>query len=1010
MGEPAPIHDLADILDKKLVIVRPPELGSDVDAAIERLTKPLNKDLISRADDESAIARECAADARGVSNCFATVTFIDSPETEQPPEMAVNTSGRRTWQYTFRTDPAKQYMNFDVVSHTSTNENVYLPLVLAVNNAIGDRDDRPSAFGYTTTDPKAEARSTLEINIRFMSQFYVFIIFMASFIFIIYRFTSKITRDRESGMSQLVDSMGGRGAIASRILTWLFVIDIITLPCYIIGGFVYWHIRFPHSSAGLVVGWQILLGLAVNSSTVFAASFFTKARVSAIYVCAGFVLLAIGTQVFSTQMKPLPFQSPAIALTLLFPSGNFVLFIQQMFLWELAEKPAEISTIPPADVGLNSTSYDVNQATMLGFLIFQIFVYPPLAILVEWYMHGISFSSRSFNQDAQGSSDNKVVATTDLKKHFLPNIFKRILCCGTKKGVNAVNGVSIQGYRGQVLCLVGPNGSGKTTTLHMMAGFTRPTSGDVAFNAAPAQIGICPQQNTLWDELTVREHVVIWSRLKGGNESSIEVERLIASCDLTAKRDSQARTLSGGQKRKLQLACMFVGDSSVCLIDECTSGLDPLSRRVIWEILLQQRSKRSIIFTTHFLDEVDVLADHIVILSKGKVKCHGAVAELKNNYGSGYQVLVPHSAASVDIGHEGTVHQDRIVYSVPDSNSAMQLSTRFAAAGVTDVTIAGPQVEDVFLNVADDVELLNPNQTSTTHDDAKLEPGKLTSFWSQLGTIYRKRWTVFRRLWWPYLFAILVPIVAVPFMSKMFNDAGYPLQCHVPQTELYQSGVTPFRRRSDCSDYRYYGCDFITVGPPSANDSLYDLKQDGVYIMSDIEPGQFDQFTSVFKTRDEWMKYYNDRSDGWNTNPGFFLSSDSNPDVLSFSADNGYGAMSGYNILSLLTQEKSGLDIVAMQGTIGFIENVSYHCAHPDYMLYAYRKTSHNLALALGPSMPSYSHFCKPFILQRLFYIRQWKRPARSELLSMPMGCDARHYGLHMCCSISCRCSSSPSL
>ncbi|KAF4979013.1 hypothetical protein FZEAL_4688 [Fusarium zealandicum] len=102
-----------------------------------------------------------------------------------------------------------------------------------------------------------------------------------------------------------------------------------------------------------------------------------------------------------------------------------------------------------------------------------------------------------------------------------------------------------------------------------------------------------------------------------GRESSQELDSLIKACDLDLKRNSLGRNLSGGQKRKLQPACMFVGGSSVCLIGECTSGLNPLSR---WEILLQQRSKRSIILKTHFMDEVDVLDDHIVIPSKGKAR------------------------------------------------------------------------------------------------------------------------------------------------------------------------------------------------------------------------------------------------------------------------------------------------------------------------------------------------------------------------------------------------------
>lgn len=921
IGEPAAIRTLADVLDQSLVIVKPPGIGSDVDAVIDRIVKPLDSGKIIQTDDEEKVADICSANSRGISSCFAAIIFHDSPETTSTVNNTSVDVDHHTWQYTFRTDPAKNSLSgFDAKAHITPDEKTYMPLVLAVNNAIADRDDRPNVFGYTTTDPELLTQYTLEDNIRFMSQFYLFAIFMASFIIIIYRCTSKLTRDRDSGMSQLVDSMSGRGAIASRLLTWLFVFDIITLPCYIVGGILYWYIRFPTSSVGILIGWQILLGLAVNSSTVFAASFFSKARVSAIYVCGGFTLLVIGTQVFSTQQEPPPFESAAIALTLLFPSANFVLFIQNMFAWEIADLPARLNGIPQDALGLHPTKYKVTQATMLGFLVAQILVYPILAILVEWYMHGISFSSRSFHQDRKTSSSSRVVQTTDLKKRFTPNIFAKIFCCGTRRSVNAVDGVSIEGYQGQVLCLVGPNGSGKTTTLHMMAGFLRPTAGDVAFNAAPSQIGICPQRNTLWDELTVKEHVALWSQIKGGNESESDIAELIAACDLTKKSNSQARTLSGGQKRKLQLACMFVGDSSVCLIDECTSGLDPLSRRVIWEILLQQRSKRSIIFTTHFLDEVDVLADHIVILSKGKVKCHGAVTELKNNYGNGYEVLAPHSSKSVDVGYEGVRHQDRTVYRVPDSQSAMKLSAQFSAAGITDVTMAGPQVEDVFLNVADDVELLNEAQSGNNRDTAKMEHGKLTSFGSQLGTIYRKRWTVFWRLWWPYFFTLAVPIIVVPFMRIMLENFT-PEACIRARPNPITYSPLQFERSSYCDDRNYYGCDSVTIGPNSVNKTLYSLAEDGVFTLSKLNLTSFNSFTRVFETEDEWKASYSPQPDMYDVVPGFFLSSDSSPDIVSYQIDG--SSRHGFDWLNLMTQAKSGVETIVNRGEISEIEPVS---------------------------------------------------------------------------------------
>src|SRR4051812_28685579 len=107
------------------------------------------------------------------------------------------------------------------------------------------------------------------------------------------------------------------------------------------------------------------------------------------------------------------------------------------------------------------------------------------------------------------------------------------------------------------------------------------------------------------------------------------------------------------------------------------------------------------VFTTHFLDEGEVLGDYIVILSKGQVKCQGSGAELKTRFGGGYRVYVP-KEADIDIDSEKVVHQDRVVYRTPDSSSAAQLVTRIEAAGGSNLRISGPTVEDVFLRVAED--------------------------------------------------------------------------------------------------------------------------------------------------------------------------------------------------------------------------------------------------------------------------------------------------------------------
>jgi ABC-type multidrug transport system ATPase subunit len=187
------------------------------------------------------------------------------------------------------------------------------------------------------------------------------------------------------------------------------------------------------------------------------------------------------------------------------------------------------------------------------------------------------------------------------------------------------------------MVLLGANGSGKSTTLDAISGLNTITSGSIEIDGTGG-LGLCPQKNVMWDELTVFEHVQLFNRLKssGKGDSKQTIENLIRACDLGHKIKAKSATLSGGQKRKLQLAMMFTGGSRVCCVDEVSSGLDPLSRRKIWEILLAERGDRTFLLTTHFLDEADVLADYIAILSRGNLKTKGTSVQLKHEVGAGY--------------------------------------------------------------------------------------------------------------------------------------------------------------------------------------------------------------------------------------------------------------------------------------------------------------------------------------------------------------------------------------
>ncbi|XP_034439364.1 phospholipid-transporting ATPase ABCA1 isoform X2 [Hippoglossus hippoglossus] len=221
-----------------------------------------------------------------------------------------------------------------------------------------------------------------------------------------------------------------------------------------------------------------------------------------------------------------------------------------------------------------------------------------------------------------------------------------------KKGAKlAVNHLNLKFYEGQITSFLGHNGAGKTTTISVLTGLFPPTSGTVYIKGMDIRhdmdiirkmLGVCPQHNVLFDILTVEEHVWFYGCLKGLSEEEVnaELDTLLDNVGLLHKRHEQTKNLSGGMQRKLSVAIAFVGGSKVVVLDEPTAGVDPYSRRGIWDLLLKYRKDRTIILSTHYMDEAELLGDRIAIISQGKLSCCGSPLFLKSKLGSGYYLTV----------------------------------------------------------------------------------------------------------------------------------------------------------------------------------------------------------------------------------------------------------------------------------------------------------------------------------------------------------------------------------
>ncbi|KAL2320738.1 hypothetical protein Fmac_029707 [Flemingia macrophylla] len=254
----------------------------------------------------------------------------------------------------------------------------------------------------------------------------------------------------------------------------------------------------------------------------------------------------------------------------------------------------------------------------------------------------------------------------------------------TKKGdCCAVNSLQLTLYENQILALLGHNGAGKSTTISMLVGLVPPTSGDALvfgkniisdIDDIRKVLGVCPQHDILFPELTVREHLELFAILKGVEEHTLNnaVTNMADEVGLGDKINSIVGTLSGGMKRKLSLGIALIGNSKVIVLDEPTSGMDPYSMRLTWQLIKKIKKGRIILLTTHSMDEADELGDRIAIMANGSLKCCGSSLFLKHHYGVGYTLTLVKSAPTASIAGD-------IVYRhVPSATCVSEVGTEIS--------------------------------------------------------------------------------------------------------------------------------------------------------------------------------------------------------------------------------------------------------------------------------------------------------------------------------------------
>ncbi|XP_064909492.1 ATP-binding cassette sub-family A member 13 [Columba livia] len=397
----------------------------------------------------------------------------------------------------------------------------------------------------------------------------------------------------------------------------------------------------------------------------------------------------------------------------------------------------------------------------------------------------------------------------------------------------AVKGLSLTFHRGQITALLGPNGAGKTTVISLLTGLYPPSSGTIIINgkdirtdlaAIRTELGVCPQYDVLFNILTVREHLLLYGSVKAPGWTKEQLNQQVSGAledvDLSQHQYKPVGALSGGMKRRLSIAISFIGNSKTVILDEPTSGVDPCSRRSIWNVLLKYKSGCTLIFTTHHLDEAEVLSDRIAILQHGQLRCCGSPSYLRETYGQGHSLTLIKKPSLFEIQDpkhivrvtslvqthipEAFLKENsgtELTYVIPEMADKTSFKALFQALDqslhhlhVTGYGISDTTLEEVFLKLLQDSEKM-PYVPRTAHlghtnsaESACISLMGASSVrgahlvLTQIVALLMKRFRHAGRDWRGSLSNVLLPVLFVALAMALFSVK--PLAIDYPSLKL----------------------------------------------------------------------------------------------------------------------------------------------------------------------------------------------------------------------------------
>eukprot|EP00160_Parvularia_atlantis_P010481 Unigene2049_Nuclearia_a/m.6373 Unigene2049_Nuclearia_a/g.6373 ORF Unigene2049_Nuclearia_a/g.6373 Unigene2049_Nuclearia_a/m.6373 type:complete len:631 (-) Unigene2049_Nuclearia_a:124-2016(-) len=533
-----------------------------------------------------------------------------------------------------------------------------------------------------------------------------------------------------------------------------YILHIICTAVFIVTGFIFRLPFFTLTAPGVYVLLFFLWGHVQIIMAFLLSSFFQRSRYA---LLVGFLLVVIAviiniatTSLYTDRRAPLAyFIWPPFAFYRAIGLINAASFT-------LGQPSYTIAMIKPGD-----EVYDTIVALIIAiFLLFFVAIYLfevlpsefgvrkpwhyPVTFPIAWFRRVVLKKEAGQRAAIEMQSDSKaneededVIA--ERERVFAGNYpaNSSLVLRNMKKFYGrklAVKGVTLAVERGLVFGLLGPNGAGKTTLISILTGLYEASYGEgflagykvgEEMDAVYRSMGVCPQHDILWPELTVEEHLYFYARLKGvePKEEKSAVDDALARVSLTGFRFRQSSGLSGGEKRRLSIAIALIGNGQVIFLDEPTTGLDPEVRRLIWNIINEARVGKTVILTTHSMEEAEVLCQRIGIMAKGTLRCLGPQLHLKNKYGSGFRVVVmcePADATRVRSYVEGILPEGfkridsfagNFSYEFPAKENAVarvfdDLSQNAKQHGIVDWGLSQTSLEDVFLRIIGEADAM----------------------------------------------------------------------------------------------------------------------------------------------------------------------------------------------------------------------------------------------------------------------------------------------------------------